>query len=49
MAIGFTYISKAKKGTSIAIVFGWYIGDHSDWRCVRGDVVRVHTAHRLNE
>ena len=25
MAIGFTYISKVKKGTSIAIVFGWYI------------------------
>ena len=25
MAIGFTYISKAKKGTSVAIVFGWWI------------------------
>jgi hypothetical protein len=25
IAIGFTYISKVKKGTSYAIVFGWYI------------------------
>jgi Yip1 domain len=25
MVIGFTCISKAKKGTSVAIVFGWYI------------------------
>ena len=24
-AIGFTYISKVKRGTALAIVFGWYV------------------------
>ncbi len=38
MAIGFTCISKAKKGTSAAIVFGWYIVVTLIGRWVRGDV-----------